>query len=178
MHTDDSPIEFAVREYAGADEFDADEERIRALGSDEECEEGFVAGFGEDDVGIHWVQIDNERVYGNGARELFSFLVSKQMGWRERPEVELGIPLPKPTQSKGFITIEGHGVGPLGIPMFRVLWANPKKRDEESWIHAYNTVHCPMALLEYVAKDNYESIRLPRGLRVEVSGGQQLCFAA
>ena len=75
MHTDDSPIEFAVREYAGADEYDEDEERLHELGKEHECEEGFVAGFGVEDEGtFHWVQIDNERVYGNGARELFSFL--------------------------------------------------------------------------------------------------------
>mmetsp|Transcript_35959 Transcript_35959/g.90566 ORF Transcript_35959/g.90566 Transcript_35959/m.90566 type:complete len:116 (-) Transcript_35959:1003-1350(-) len=92
------------------------------------------------------------------------------MGWRERPEVELGVPLPKTTSSKGFITIEGHGVGPLGTPMFRARWASKKKgADEESWIHAFDTVNCPLALLEYVVKDNYEGFRLPRGLNVEVS---------
>ena len=76
MHTDDSPIEFALREYSDADEYDLDEERIRALKTQgtEECEEGFVAGYGEDDEGIHWVQIDNVRVYANGVKELFSFL--------------------------------------------------------------------------------------------------------
>ena len=77
MHTDDSPIEFALREYSDADEYDLDEERIRTLntqGLKEYEEEGFVAGYGEDDEGISWVQIDNVRIYANGARELFSFL--------------------------------------------------------------------------------------------------------
>jgi len=168
MQSDDSPIEFALREYGGADEYDEDEERLRALGPEKEWNEGFVTGFGEDDDNIHWVQIDNERLYGNGARELFSFLF--QMGWRERPEVQLGVPIPELTTSKGFVTIEGHGVGPLGTPMFRVQWGAKKKsgsKDEETWIHAYDTVHCPLALLEYVAKENYEHFRLPRGLSVE-----------
>jgi hypothetical protein len=108
------------------------------------------------------------------------------MGWRDRPKVELGVPLPKLTNAKGFITIEGHGVGPLDIPMFKVRWSNAalpdsqskskKKKQssqeeetETSWIHAYDTVDCPLALLEYVARDNYDDIRMPKGLNVEVS---------
>jgi hypothetical protein len=109
------------------------------------------------------------------------------MGWRDRPKVELGVPLPKLTNAKGFITIEGHGVGPLDIPMFKVRWSNGALQDsqsksskkkkqssqeedtETSWIHAYDTVDCPLALLEYVARDNYDDIRMPKGLNVEVS---------
>ena len=115
------------------------------------------------------------------------------MGWRDRPKVELGVPLPKLTNAKGFITIEGHGVGPLDIPMFKVRWSNAalpdsqskkkkqssqdqkasssagQQKEETSWIHAYDTVDCPLALLEYVARDNYDDIRMPKGLNVEVS---------
>ena len=76
MNTEDSPIEFALFEYSDDDEYDLDEERIRTLNTRgmQECEEGFIAGYGEDDEGISWVQIDNVRIYANGARELFSFL--------------------------------------------------------------------------------------------------------
>ena len=88
------------------------------------------------------------------------------MGWRERPAAELGVPIPDLTSSTGFVTIVGHGVGPLGVPMFKVKWG--AGGEAESWIHAYDTVGCPLALLEYVARDNYERIRLPSGLRIEV----------
>jgi hypothetical protein len=50
--------------------------------------------------------------------------------------------------------------------MFKVKWG--AGGEAESWIHAYDTVGCPLALLEYVARDNYERIRLPSGLRIEV----------
>lgn len=113
------------------------------------------------------------------------------MGWRDRPKVELGVPIPDLTNAKGFITIEGHGVGALEIPMFQVRWSNPSKdkadkkqkkqqssqeeeeeeegTEETTWIHAYDTVDCPLSLLEYIARDNYDHLRLPKGLNIEVS---------